>query len=196
MKINVFEGARRIMRVVAVLSALVIFFFSVESPRVKLSFTIAGPGERPNFDPSPKWHAYNRKISKVLWTPKGDRAEVDFVFLARKTNDGTEVVPYRREAGKEWADHPYSDEVTAYTKQVIESFTFSQGDEEWISRQWWKIGGRNLGLGVVFVVLSLLFLNVISRTTGWIVRGFFGIPSGMDSKLEKPAKIDEDEATS
>jgi hypothetical protein len=78
----------------------------------------------------------------------------------------------------------YSGEVLKYTREATERFTVGAKDmgglEDLRSRalfDQWKLALQVLAGGLVFGW-------VLMAATGWIVRGFLGIPRGRDARLE------------
>jgi hypothetical protein len=70
----------------------------------------------------------------------------------------------------------------AYTARVKESFSLPQADEEWIDRQWWFEYFKKFGVGALGAIGGLIFLWAFTWAVGWIVRGFAGIPRGVDKR--------------
>lgn len=103
-------------------------------------------------------------------------------------DDKRQLVPYRLdEKNILWGAAVYSREVSNYERELEARFALPQADIDWIekeiSTQYWKnwkegIGYLGLGLGV--------FAGFV-WAVGWIVRGFMGIPRGMDRKPSNSA---------
>lgn len=81
-----------------------------------------------------------------------------------------------------WGDEKYSANVTAYTTRRSAAFVLpKEGQAEALKlwrREWWSGSLRIVGVGVG----GWLMLSIITSVIGWIVRGFFGIPSGKDKR--------------
>jgi hypothetical protein len=61
-------------------------------------------------------------------------------------------------------------------------------DEQWIDEQGKKKVIENIKDGVGYAALGFGLIWLIGTVIGWIVRGFMGIPRGLDTR---PAKSEE-----
>jgi hypothetical protein len=76
---------------------------------------------------------------------------------------------------------PYSTEVSNYTKEVADNFKLSKEDEDWIDEKVWTARWKELK-ECYWHIVGIAFLFIFSWCVGWVVRGFAGIPLGMDRK--------------
>lgn len=192
MTINIFEGARRIAKSVAVLWILgwVVAAFVVSPPYVFVTYTVSSPITPPvRSDPSCEY-GDNATETVTVNTKKGTKASATLCFIARKTSDGRMLIPYRLDAstGTWWGNSRNESEVQTYTKRVRDSFVLPQADESWIDGQWWSQRVKEFGLGALGAILGLVFLWGFTWTVGWIVRGFLGIPRGQDHRPPRGAE--------
>lgn len=184
---NVFEGTRRIVKLVAALwvAGWVVAVFTT-SPEIDLKFKIPHPGAAPirTTDECPVDGVVER-AKKV--TANGTEAEVALCFLAISTSDSTKVIPIYVDptTGRHWGAEWYSSEVREYTGRVANAFVLRKSDEEWIDQQWWPRFFSAIKEDVLFASGGLLMLFALSLIIGWVVRGFMGIPSGQDHKPRK-----------
>ena len=184
MTINIFEGSRRIAILVALVWMLgwIIAAFNV-SPSITIAYKISGPGVAPirmtEECPSDSATEFMNKATK-----SGTNARIKLCFLARTADNGNRVIPFRVEAGtgRWWGDREYSTEVSEYTRLVKASFVLPQADETWIEGQRWPQFLKELGQGILFAIIGLLSFWAFTWITGWIVRGFLGIPRGKDRR--------------
>ena len=95
------------------------------------------------------------------------------------------LIPFRSEDGRWWMNEPYSEPVETYTKQVANSFTFTAEQERVMDKQSSHLRWKSIGEAGGILVGWLVSLGLGAWVVGWIVRGFFGIPTGMDFKPEK-----------
>jgi len=113
---------------------------------------------------------------------EGKTVSVTLCFKAHPFENGSILVPYREEEDKWWGDEKYSANVTAYTTRRSAEFVLPKdGRTEALQlwhRAWWSGALRIVGVGVG----GWLTLSIITSVIGWIVRGFFGIPSGKDKR--------------
>lgn len=159
MTINMFEGARRIAKLIAV---FIVVGFGIaivtDSARtVYVSYLVSGqtvvrvdrcPGAGSSESAEPA------NDSRVLAT---------LCFTARATNDQGPWVAYQN-------------------KEVADNFLIPPADESYINRLWWSQTLKNAGMYFLGMLASLAGWWAFTWTVGWIVRGFMSIPRGADSR--------------
>ena len=231
MGINVFEGARRITKLAAILCVVGISisqFQSIYDPYVDTYFQVDSPDSAPfrmdgkenNCDPDDA-----TEYLSSLHTRKGTKINATLCFKTRVFGDGRKLIPIwvehfteinqlsewmkinkdqkgtlkyeaveksyqekinQNNKNKAWAVgvgfDKYSTEVTSYTNKVTDSFNLSKADEEWADNEVWAARWDKIKDYVLYIVGGLAFIWMFSWIVGWIVRGFFGIPSGHDFK--------------
>lgn len=179
MKVNIFEGARRISLLIGALWVVgwgAHAVFSEPYSRVTYSVLWLGVPFVSGVCPDDAAAEYiNRK------TPWGEDVNVELCFLASETDNGEMLVPYADAGeGKAWMGRKYSTEVQQYTESVARKFQLTpEGIEAFESIQrkalleQWGVAAMSLfgGLAVGWAVVAAI---------GWIVRGFMGIPRGQD----------------
>lgn len=189
MRINVFEGGRRIALLLAALtSAFVIWLASSYEPYLSYKYNIDLPGATPVHTmagcPSTgrsEWFSWD--------TPSGHSVSIDVCLLSSSFgDDGTQLVPFRKEKnGMYWGAPAYSDDVNTYADSIEASFSLPASElariERDVSRRYWKhmretLGGLAIGLGIFWVLVWAI---------GWVVRGFAGVPDGRDERAPKSA---------
>lgn len=181
MKVNIFEGARRISLLIGVLwvvgwSAAAIF--SEPYSRVNYSVLSLGVPFVSGVCPDDAVAEYIEREA-----PEGKSVNVTLCFLAAKADTGEMLVPYADAGnGKVWMGGKYSTEVRKYTASAASEFDLTpEGIEafEAIQRkallEQWGEAAMSLfsGLAVGWAVVAAI---------GWIVRGFMGIPRGQDMR--------------
>jgi hypothetical protein len=180
MKINVFEGARRVAKLLGGLWAIGCLSFAIfAEPYSRIIYAVPSLNAPPVlvekcFDEDATEYVSPR-------TPDGRSVNVLLCFVAHTSNSGELLVPYADAGnGKVWMAGRYATEVSQYTKAVRQNFQLSAEGieaanarrrtamfEQWKDALLFLIGG--MVAGWAFVV-----------ATGWIVRGFMGIPKGQD----------------
>jgi hypothetical protein len=188
---NIFEGARRLTRIgcAAILIAGAVGAVNTR-PHTQLERRVlfpSGPvlmGSR--CDTSTDATAY-----KQARTESGKDFSIRFCFAASKSKDGRLLVPYSETADLMLLNEKYSSEVSAYTKRYAADYIVTPADlqeaEALYDTLLWQGRGRAMGwaLGVLF------FFWLFSKLTGWVVRGFMGIPSGNDKKSPPAAQAEQ-----
>lgn len=179
MKLNVFEGARRIALLFGGLWVVGCLAYAIFSePYYRVAYTVRWPGMAPVLVEDCSADDAQEYIDPK--TPNGERISVVLCFSAHKAdNSGEMLVPYApAENGKMWMAEKYSPEVSRYTKPVGKAFQLTEpGVKEAKARkraallEQWKIAMQVLfgGLAAGWALIT---------ATGWIVRGFMGIPRG------------------
>jgi hypothetical protein len=184
MAMNMFEGARRIAKLIAALWVIgwLVAAFQVR-PDISVTYKVTWPDVPPvrmsEDCPSDSGTKYERKA-----TQNGTSARVIFCFLAYTSSKGDRSIPYEVDRVRNlWrGSDEYSTEVRAYMSSISNNFRYSADDENWIEGQKWPSIFQQLGLGALGGSGGLVFLWAFTWATGWIVRGFMGIPRGSDSR--------------
>lgn len=84
--------------------------------------------------------------------------------------------------GKLWLNAAYSSEVTKYTDAVGKSFQIPKADQGTLDDKWSSERRSKLAVGMGWTLLAVALLSGFAWCVGWIVRGFLGVPSGLDAK--------------
>ena len=221
MAINVFEGARRIAKLLAILwvGGWVIAAFYV-SPSVDVTYKIVTPGAAPIkiTEACPADSTTEHVYDKV--TQSGTKTVVTLCFPKPRFSVAEaleEIKAEEMKTGKVQESGPATFKVKtpdgsimnisappgATEEQAIEfaaamwkpqstlkdAFVLPQSDEKWIDGQWWLLAIKEIGWGALGAVSGLLFLLAFTWTTGWIVRGFMGIPRGQDHRVKSDVEV-------
>jgi hypothetical protein len=190
MKINVFEGARRIsllLQGVWVMGCISLSVF--ENPYVSLDYETNGPtmpfvqaasSSCLSPDAEESIYGYNLK--------NGSTVGIDLCFKAMAFPDGQMLVPYKvdEKTGMWWGGGSYSSEVSAYIDHREAQFTLPKEHEDAAIAKVRKARFDKIWSGVKYAAGGWLVIFLLTWVIGWIVRGFFGIPSGKDHRPEPP----------
>ncbi len=186
MKINVFEGSRRIGYLIQAIWVIGCLWATIaDGYSIYIRYDTSGPNY-PFVLSSKDDYCGSPDASETLydWQVNEDKtANIRLCFLAQTSNQNQKVVPYKVEPDGSWyGNEPYSSTVSEYTKARAAKFNLSpQGRQDalkaWNNEWWNKLKGTfKLVAGGWFAIA--LTIGVI----GWIVRGFCGIPFGQDRK--------------
>ncbi len=182
MKVNIFEGARRIALLTGALWAIGCFSYAlISKPYVTLIYAVPALNSSPVLAEECPGESATEYVERTA--PDGRNVNVKLCFLASPSDSGEMLVPYADAGnGKVWMAEKYSSKVSAYTEGVARLFQLTpQGIEAFQTKHWaallerWEqaalalIVGLGIGWGFVAAV-------------GWIVRGFLGIPRGQDTR--------------
>lgn len=205
MAINIFEGARRVTKLIAVIWVVgwCIFAFTA-NVYVHPDFRVDSPDSVP-IRMTEQEHCEENDATEYLssqYTSKGSKISVTLCFKSRVFDNGRKLIPLsimsfeewdkRTNGGQKplaaedkklvWGYEKYSTEVSRYTKKIADNFKLSKADEEWADSAEWSGRWENIKNGVAMTIGGLAFLWIFSWCVGWIVRGFAGIPTGQDFK--------------
>ena len=188
MRVNIFEGARRIALLLAGLAtALTIIAVAMHKPYVSATYLIARPdGQFVRTSESCPSNVARHYFSAV--TSSGREIPVTLCLSKMRFDDGQELIPYKiDEEGMIWGSGEYSSEVFAYERDLERRFRFSADDEKEYARQATKARWENALSSAKYLLIGLAIWAGLVSVVGWIVRGFLGIPNGMDRRPEEPA---------
>lgn len=186
---NIFEGSRRVAYLIGGLAAAgTIIYTATYDPYISLDYSIAHPRDAfvktTERCPTNAGRAYFQSA-----TQSGTSVSINLCLPTMAFGDnGRQLVPYKiDEKNMTWGAEPYSDEVSAYKEELEARFALSAEDSTWVegekSRRYWKNWKESLGI----LAIGLTVFAGLVWAVGWIVRGFMGIPRGMDKKREKQA---------
>ena len=185
MKLNVFEGARRIALLVAGLFTIGCVAYAIlNEPYTTLQYAVRWPGIAPALVEKCSSDDANEYLTRQ--TPNGGNINVNLCFVAHKVDSSGEMlVPYGPAGSKMWMAKKYSAEVSNYTGSVAQSF---QLDERGIKEA--KERKRAALLDQWKEVMQFLFGGLAAgwalvAAIGWIARGFMNIPRGKDKRLSE-----------
>ncbi|HEY4898608.1 MAG TPA: hypothetical protein VIH79_02690 [Candidatus Nanopelagicaceae bacterium] len=188
MKINMFEGARRITKLIAVIWVVgwCINMFT-SRPYIQAYFRIDSPSSVPIRMGVQENGCDGDDASEYLYgkyTSKGTEINATLCFKPMTFDNGKILIPYRvdKATSMVWGGEKYSTDVSNYTKAVANSFYLSKADEEWADSGVWPARWKNIKQDTLVMVGGLAFLWIFSWCVGWVVRGFAGIPLGQDRK--------------
>lgn len=184
MKINIFEGSRRIALLIAGLATVgtVIILFTYE-PYMHIKYSIAQPND-PFVRVESPCPSDARSTYFSAKTSTGKEVSVTLCIMAMSFGkNGERLIPYKiDEQGMIWGAASYSSEVSAYEQTLEERFKIPLEDEEQIKKEISQLYRKNMMAGFVYLVAGLAIFAGLVWAIGWIMRGFLGIPHGMDKR--------------
>lgn len=187
MAINIFEGARRISKTIMLLilvGTLIAIWYDISD--LTLKYEIAEFGEAPaKVDECSKDSALE-VLNK--YSANGDKVSVHLCFRAYPMEKTGEMrIPYALVEGDDkgvWLGQQYSTLVMNYTKAAAQDFKLPadalKGTGFLLMKQRFYAASKAIG----YLCAGLLAFLLATSFIGWIVRGFLGIPNGMDARPE------------
>ena len=186
MKINIFEGARRIALLsagVATVSTLIAII--IYKPYTPANYSIAYPnGEFIRMEESCPSNADNHYFTSTTSTRK--EVSINLCLLPMPFGESREqLIPYKvDEMGVIWGAASYSSEVSDYEEKLEKRFKIPVRDEDAILKEISSSYLENMISSLGYLVAGLAIFGAIVWAVGWIVRGFLGIPRGMDKRSD------------
>ena len=186
MRVNFFEGARRIAYLIAgIWSVAIIYIFWDSEPTVNLGYVVAAPGLPPIRTDEIDCGSDDASETDYTKTKSGTSVRLQFCFRAQEFESGERLIVHKSDDKKKlwWGGRRYSSEVSSYIAQFVSRFQLPRADSDWADSQKWPARLRQLWESSRIIFGGLFGLWVFASLTGWIVRGFAGIPMGQDVKL-------------
>jgi hypothetical protein len=186
---NIFEGSRRIAKIVAALWSTGCVIYAVNNhPSVSAVYEISIFDSKPKLaEKCPADAVREYLYSWQQSTPSGTGISLTLCFLAADGITGTnsqKLIPYKIEptTNKVWANEKYSTEVTTYAKKVADNFKLPEADFAKFDAEartvWWEDFFTIMGV----MIGGLAFLFGFTWAVGYVVRGFMGIPNKSDTR--------------
>ena len=186
MTVNVFKGARRISVLLGaawVIGCVASIAFANRA--LYLNYEVSSFGSAPKLATGCDYHSDASQMVMRSIPPDVESTGVNLCFKASKADNGQMLVPYMRQAdGRIWMNEALSSPVLDYTQKVASTFDLDQAGladintqkatkrkEQWIETAKVVFGGLAVGWILIFL-------------TGWVVRGFMGIPLGRDFRVD------------
>ena len=185
MNINVFEGARRIIKLVMVIIALIGIYNAVDAnPDIKLVYEVPFVGIAAKKIDGDDCKSYEdaKEVTKYV-TQAGNEFELIMCFKANRTDSGEMQIPYKENVDKSWmAAGAYDENVIQYMRLINKGFSISTNDEIFVNKQYWPKKLKATLYPLVIAGISIIGFWIFCWVVGWVVRGFAGIAMGNDTK--------------
>ena len=190
MKLNIFEGARRIALGCGAIWLIGCLAYAVFSePYASVTYVVPEFGAAAVKGKNCGSNDALRHIEAE--TSKGLSVRVTLCFTASEASDGRMLVPYTLSTNNQAVQHPsdkytvlmnepYSTSVRDYTELVGNRFKFSESDMKYAENELWDACLRLWMEALQFALGGVAVFWIIVAGVGWIVRGFMGIQRGKD----------------
>ena len=194
MKMNIFEGARRIVKIIAGLWLLgcVGYAFTI-NPYVSVTYVVSAPHQSPSLMTTTCPDSAARETNWDYKTKKGNEVAVTLCFLSSLDFIGakTPLIPYVAADGKIYGNEKYAPGVVSYAKEVMKNFELPAQEQATLDakarEKWWSAVWMN----VQILIAGLIFIFGFAWCVGYVVRGFMGVPRGSDVRPEVEGKNDK-----
>jgi hypothetical protein len=191
MKINMFEGSRRIAKLIGVMIVLVTLYsaiFDSHTVQGTLEYEVATVSAPLSETSRPCGIDDAEKYTNLI-SPKGVPVRVTICFRAALFKNSDWLIPYKIEGSTMYGNERYSPEVESYMDKIVASSTIPKGDikkfdEFLFFKKAWEIA-KPIGIGGIWLVCFYFAVIVI----GWVVRGFLGIPTGSDERASESSNL-------
>ena len=181
-----FEGARRIMKLVMIIIALIGIYAAFDaSPDIKLVYEIPYFGENPvriNTDSCNS--SDDAKEYSHSTTVKGNDYNLILCFKSFASDDGRMMIPYMidEETQGILGNNQYDDRVEQYTQSIKSNFSVPSEGEQVVDKQYWPKKIKTILEILGITALSIFGFWIFCWVMGWIIRGFASISMGQDLK--------------
>ena len=188
--LNLFEGGRRLLKIAAFLwLGWVVFHFWEKAGDVRqvwVTYSVPTFNGKVELADDCPVEALAMPFAKATYTDEGTKVLIKLCFLPIKVKDEL-LIPYKIDSnGQVVAGLKYRPEVDKYIESFSASFSppesdYRRFDDEGSAKVWdfWKRSFLQL---LFSVSLGVAVLYGLSFLVGWVLRGFLGIPRGMDKK--------------
>lgn len=180
MALNVFSGARRIALVIGavVVGAWIDSIFSYDQSTT-LNYTVYLPDKPPELDGLCAGEVYRYRIRTTL---SGAETGVRLCFFSGTDDAGEIVLAVSKISHGKYAFSPVTSATAAeYVENYANRFEIDAAGSEKAEVMQKKVRDElyeKIGRGPLLLLGGWLVVAAI----GWVVRGFFGIPRGMDAR--------------
>lgn len=185
MAINVFEGARRIAKLISWLMVVVAVVLAVENTTyVELNYYISRPGTQAvRTDSVICDFQFDESDLIYLKTSSGKNVRVALCFVAQDFW-GQMLIPYEFDlaTGTIRGAPRFHNDVKQYVSRVKNSFRLAPDDEEWADKSWRWEKFKSIAEIAFWLLISLALFQLFVWIVGWVVRGFMGIPQKQDRR--------------
>lgn len=205
MKINFFEGGRRLIllaQAIAVLVAVVTVI--TDEPYVQIIYDTRTPRDIFRLSIEQKCDDFNNDASETISriAENGETVNIKLCFkgqeFSRTDREGNIIskemlIPYKEDnKGMIWGASKYSPEGASYTKEKAKTFVLPQEANDKYNDIWWEKKFENIRETGQILVFTLIGFAIFSWVLGWIIRGFFGIKNGLDFRNDiiEPVQAD------
>lgn len=180
-----FEGARRIALLIAGVATIgTVAYQFFHDPYMSVSYSIAHP-TAPFVKTDQSCPGAGSTHYFTAETSKGRSISVNLCLLPMAFGKSDELlIPYKVDEKGIWGAASYSSEVSAYERKLQERFKIPPADEDAIEKEVSQRYWREVKDSLTALVVGLAIFGGVVWATGWIVRGFMGIPRGMDKRPE------------
>lgn len=186
MRINLFEGGRRIVYIAmacSVFGGVALSFFQAQSTSV--AYEIRTVGVEP-VRSNTACATGDASDVLVKTTPGGSDVNIQLCFRSFRAANGVRFIPTHTDNGRVLGSQPSSVEATKYISDVRDRFQLPAGDAFQLDQELRKARLMDTALGLIMGLLGAGALWGAASIFGWILRGFLGIEQGQDSR--RPSK--------
>jgi hypothetical protein len=184
MGVNVFEGSRRIAWLVTAIATIYsIGLVVTNQPYVHATYSIAQPNA-PLVRVDGPCPLEAKDHDFYTETKGGKDISIDLCLLPMSTTakDGPYIPTTIGSDGRLWGVPKYSSELDVYALRLENQFSLPSPDDAELTKAWNKRRLKDSFDVAKYLAIGLATFWVLVWVVGWIVRGFLGIPSGMDRK--------------
>ncbi len=164
-------------------TAITLVVLAVDEPYVSATYAVSHPnGPFVRTEETCPTSAGRHYFSSS--TASGKSVSITICLLPMEFGENRELlVPYRvDEKGMVWGAATFSTQVSAYERQLEARFSIPPRDEialeKEVKSRYWKHWRE----GIQYLAIGLAVFGAFVWASGWVVRGFLGVPQGADKR--------------
>lgn len=181
MRLNVFEGFRRLLRITQFLWFFGVFGVGLSTLPVRHATYVTFSPLAPLTLTMQRCSFEARSVYVGEVSAHSTRVALSLCFEAQRFSNGRMLIPYKVDSGI-WGDERYSRDVEAYVEARRAGFAIPLSDMPQITSMWHDALWKHIYSVTAFLVTGILALELFAWVVGWVARGFLGIPRGQDSR--------------
>lgn len=131
----------------------------------------------------------NKEVSKIVgndfyWVNYEGLAKI-FGGVSDTDEKQKKALTKLQQKSDEESKSPQTNPFDIFDESKIHSaFKIREGEQVRLNDKWWESWRSAYGQGLAAMLGGLVILWIFSISTGWIVRGFMGIPRGQDQRVD------------
>lgn len=183
---NIFEGARRVAKVIAGIAIVCTAAYALTTrPYITANYRV--PGFAANAIKSYQCDSdKDHREHYSEYTSTGNPYTLVLCFAGEYSSEhGGVMIPYMIKDNQVWTISGYSPEFRQYASAYRRNiFELPKGESERLDERYENTRWSDAGSALVSLLVGLALFWLAVWITGWIVRGFMGIPRGQDHRVK------------
>jgi hypothetical protein len=197
MKVNFFEGGRRVVLIITITIVCIgvgyAFFSEPYISNSDITYNTYSPNDIFHLSQKNDCKDYSNNIGEIVEreTKDGVQISIKLCFIAQEfskkdVSDKIKLIPYKLDEEEYvFGADKNSPEIIEYISDKAYYFELTDDGYNEYKRKWWEEKINDVKETSLVVLLSVLGLWFFSCVFGWILRGFLGIRNGQDFRVKE-----------